>query len=347
MNDKDKFEIVIYGVGAIGASLGGWLTPHYDKIYLLARGDNAKVIKSRGLTLYQKINNNPVPIPVNVIEDINEKPSADIIVIAVKNYDLEEVAKDVFSKLGDKPIIVALQNGVENQKILPKYFTKIIYGIILFNAWQDKPGIFGYRNKGQIILGTIDNSLQSIMEKISQIFNLGIPTKITHMLQEAAHSKMIINLGNSILTLIDFNYNKIDNKISYISKFRKILINMLIEGIKIIQTAGYQEHKLKGLPPWNALKILIDAPDEKADQLFKQNMKEIGINSMMQDIITRGKSQSELESINGYFVKLADSLGIKAPYNKVIYQLCKTQFDKSPFQPLDIKVVWNKINENL
>jgi len=55
MNDKDKFEIVIYGVGAIGASLGGWLTPHYDKIYLLARGDNAKVIKSRGLTLYQKI----------------------------------------------------------------------------------------------------------------------------------------------------------------------------------------------------------------------------------------------------------------------------------------------------
>ena len=281
------------------------------------------------------------------IEDINEKPSADIIVIAVKNYDLEEVAKDIFSKLGDKPIIVALQNGVENQKILPKYFTKIIYGIILFNAWQDKPGIFGYRSKGQIILGTIDNSLQSTMEKVSQIFNLGIPTKITHILQEAAHSKMIINLGNSILTLIDFNYNKIDNKISYISKFRKILINMLIEGIKIIQTAGYQEQKLKGLPPWNALKILIDAPDEKADQLFKQNMKEIGINSMMQDIITRGKSQSELESINGYFVKLADSLGIKAPYNKVIYQLCKTQFDKSPFQPLDIKVVWNKINENL
>ena len=57
MNDKDKLEIVIYGVGAIGAAIGGLLNPHYDKLYLLARGENAKVLKSKGLTLYQKLNN--------------------------------------------------------------------------------------------------------------------------------------------------------------------------------------------------------------------------------------------------------------------------------------------------
>ncbi|MFX1277056.1 MAG: ketopantoate reductase family protein [Promethearchaeota archaeon] len=347
MDNNDKFKIVIYGIGAIGASLGGWLSPHYDEIYLLARGENAKIMKSRGLIIYQRGDNNKISIPVKVIENLNEKPSADVIVIAVKNYDLEEVAKDIFSKLGDKPIIVAFQNGVENQKILPNYFTKVIYGVIAFNAWRDKPGIFGYRRNGEIILGTIDNSLQSIMEKLSQILNFGISTKITKRLQDAAHSKMIINIGNSILTLIDFNYDKMLNEISSISKLRKILINMLNEGIQIIQSAGYKEYKLKGIPSWKILKIMRDTPDDKADELFKQSMKEYGVNSMMQDIIIRGKSQSELESLNGYFVKLADSLNIKAPFIKTVYQLCKTQFNKSTFQPLNIDVVWNKINENL
>ena len=343
MDDKDKSEIVIYGVGAIGASIGGLLNPHYDKLYLLARGENAKVLKSKGLTLYQKVNNNPEPIRVNVIEDLSEKPTADVVVIVVKNYDLEEVAKDIILKLGDKPIIVALQNGVENQKILPKYFTKVIYGVIAFSAWRDEPGVFGYRDKGQILLGTIDNSLQSTMEIVSQIFNLGFPTKITQRLQDAAHSKMIMNLGNSILTLINFKYDKITS----ISKLRKVLIGLFGEGIEIIQAAGYKEHKLKGLPSWKVLDVLNNAPDDKADDLFKQNMKQVGVNSMMQDMILRQKNQSELESLNGYFIKLADSLGIEAPFNKTIYQLCKKQFNKRPFQPLDIDVVWNKINENL
>ena len=54
---KEQLEIVIYGAGAIGATICGFLIPHYDQIYLLARGDNAKAMKSRGLILYQKVNN--------------------------------------------------------------------------------------------------------------------------------------------------------------------------------------------------------------------------------------------------------------------------------------------------
>jgi len=38
-NDLNNLEIVIYGAGAVGASICGWLTPHHDKIFLLARGE--------------------------------------------------------------------------------------------------------------------------------------------------------------------------------------------------------------------------------------------------------------------------------------------------------------------
>ena len=141
--EEEKLTIVVYGAGAIGSTLAGWLFPHINNLYLLARGDNAKFMKKKGLILYHGENDNPEPIPIKIIEDLGELSNIDIVLIAVKNYDLEQVSKDIVEKVGDKAIIVGLQNGMENQSILPKYFSKIIYGVIVMSAWRDKPGIFG------------------------------------------------------------------------------------------------------------------------------------------------------------------------------------------------------------
>jgi len=339
----ERLKIVIYGAGAIGATLGGWLTQNYENVYLLARGDNAKAMKSNGLVLYTKEKNDAESIPVNVIEDLNELSSIDVVVIAVKNYNLKEVAKDISMKLGDKPVIVALQNGIENQKILPKYFTKIIYGTIVIGAWQDNPGIFGNRGKGEIILGTIENKNQEMLEKVSKIFNLGFPTTSTNKLQEAAHSKLVINLLNSLFTLVNSKLQ--DN--TAIFKLWKIYANVFLEGVKIIQAAGYQEYKLKYLPSWKTMEFALDFDKVAAVNDFKKNLKFYRLNSMAQDMILRQKNQSELESLNGYLIKLADSHGLEVPYNRTIYKLCKEQFSKTPYRPLAVEIVWEKINENL
>ena len=75
---------------------------------------------------------NHINIPIKIITDLNEIEPPEFIVITVKNYDLEEVAKDIHKKVGDKPIVIGLQNGIENQKILPKYFSKVVYGVIMY-----------------------------------------------------------------------------------------------------------------------------------------------------------------------------------------------------------------------
>ena len=68
---------------------------------------------------------------------------------------------------------------------------------------------------------------------------------------------------------------------------------------------------------------------------------------MAQDMIHRKKNKSEIESLTGYIVNLADSLNIKTPYNKVIYKLSKQQFAKKPYQPLPVETVWEEINKKL
>ena len=48
-----------------------------------------------------------------------------------------EAAQLISDQCGNKPLIVSLANGQLNPEILPEYFSKIIYGVILHNAWRD------------------------------------------------------------------------------------------------------------------------------------------------------------------------------------------------------------------
>jgi 2-dehydropantoate 2-reductase len=343
MEKSKSLPIVIYGVGGIGATLGGWLSQKNNNVYLLARGDNAKALKNNGLILYERENNNPEPIPVKVIEDLNELSEVDVVVITVKNYDLEEVANDIYTKLGDIPIVVGLQNGFENQKVLPKYFTKIVYAVVVQSGWRDNPGVFGTRGKGHLTLGTPNNENQEIVEKMAEILNDGIPTRPTQKFQDAAHSKLIINLGNSVFTLISSDLKDDDE----IYMLWQILINAYYEGMKVVKAAGFNEFELRGLLNWKVIEFGRELDKNAAVNNLKGSTKYAWLNSMSQDMIRRQRSRSELESLNGYLLKLAESVNIEVPYNQIIYKLCKEQFDKKHYQSLPVKVVWEKIDSEL
>ena len=119
----DKMKIVFFGAGAVGQSVGGWLAPHHKEVYFLDRGDVADTMKKKGVTLYMKGKENiKSQVDLQVIDDISEVKDADVIVIGVKNFNLESVCKVIKERVGDSPIIIAMQNGIENQKIVPKYF---------------------------------------------------------------------------------------------------------------------------------------------------------------------------------------------------------------------------------
>ena len=340
---NNNFTIVIYGAGAIGATLGGWLSQDYQHVYLLARGENAKVMKSNGLILYENDPNNSKTIPVNIIEDLRELEHIDLIILTVKNYDLESVALDIYEKVDDKSVILALQNGVENLKILPKYFSKIIYGVIVMSAWRDKPGVFGTRGKNQIIMGIINDQNQEILDSVVEKLTISFPVKITKNYLDAAHSKLVLNLVNSIFTLIEQNLDDDD----YIFKLWKIFVNTYLEGIEIVKAAGFKEHKLKGLPTWKTMEFAKNLDKKAALENFRNNLKYSWLNSMAQDKIIRQNEQSELESLNGYLLNLAHQYKIKVPFNEVIYRLCKAIFSRRPYKPLHVDQVWHEIESEL
>ncbi len=341
---EDNPTIVFFGAGAVGASVGGWVAANHENTYFLDIGEVADALEKNGITHYLGDRNHEKEnVKVKVIRDLSEIPSPDVIVVAVKNYSLDAVSKLIKDKVGDTPVIVGMQNGVENQTILPKYFSKVVYCVVCYNAWLDNPGVVGYQKRGPLALGTVNNELQFEMDAIKNVFNKGVETVVTLQLHNATHSKMIINLTNSLTTLIGHTYQEISDE----SIFQKLLGNLTYEGVKIVKAAGYDECKLGGMPSWLLMKAGATLPRFITRIPFRKNVKKMVLSSMAQDILQRGSSQSELESLNGYFIKLAEKHGISIPYNKTIYELCKSEFSKPDFKPWDVKDVWEKVQAKM
>ena len=337
-------KVVIIGAGAIGGCLGGWLSEVYDDVYLIDQGEVAKNLKEKGLVLYQLgMENEKKKIPVKVANRLSDIESPDVIAIAVKNYSLEAVAQSVKSEMSGSPVILGLQNGVMNQALLPKYFDKVIFGVIEFNAWIDEPGVIGYQNKGPFVLGSAGDGLRKELDALRDYMNAAVETVATGRIRDAAYCKMVINLTNSYTTLVGFKYREIGS----LPLFKKVLSNSMYEGIKVLRAMKVQEYKAHNMPTWSKIKASATLPDFITMGIFKKNLAKMVLSSMAQDILQRKSGISELESLVGEFVRLAEQYNVPAPYNKAVYQLCRDEFAKPDFKPLTEEQVWQAVAKEM
>ena len=158
-------KILFIGAGAIGASVAAWVAESYKSVWIMGRGEAQDALRKDGITTYDFAapaeTRRTVRIPT--VTRPGELADVDVVALAVKNYGLEAVAKQVRDELGDRPIIVSLANGIDNQRILPKLFSKVIYGVVVHNARRDAPVVVGFQDKGPLLIGTLDNALDALV----------------------------------------------------------------------------------------------------------------------------------------------------------------------------------------
>ena len=344
MQKNEKPSVVVVGGGAIGSSVAAWVSPKYDALSLLARGESAEVIEKQGLSFYLKGGQDKaVLVPIKIIRSLDECPDPDVVVITVKNYDLEATAKMLREQLGShQPIVVGLQNGVENQQILPRYFSRVVYGVVCFNAWRDGPGKVGHQKRGFVILGTPKNDLQPEMQLVAGILRLGLDCSITDRLEDAVYCKLVINLGNALTSLTGFQ----EHHMKSFDALTRLTAGLIWEGIRVIQANGFKEHPLGKIPSWSTIRMSATLPRPVTSVFYRFAMREeLGPNSTEQDLAA-GKANTELESFNGYMLTLARKVGIPMPINQAVYEIAKERFGPN-FKPMPEKELVDAIQRKL
>jgi ketopantoate reductase len=240
----------------------------------------------------------------------------------------------VREQLGDRPIVVSMANGIDNQRILPKFFSKVIYCVVSYNARREAPVVVGYQRKGPLLIGTLDNSLGDELRLVQSILARGAQTLIVDRLADTVHTKIVFNLTNALDALV----GRGARPLSSLATYQKLLSQTLWEGVRVIRAAGFREYRVPGIPRFALLHLLAVVPGFLTRPLFKREIRAMRMSSMTQDVMLRGAHDTELESITGYIVRLAAEHGVPAPYNSAIYRLGREKFHPG-FEPMSCEEV--------
>lgn len=161
MNIKN---ITIIGTGGVGGYFGFKIneanTNSLFHITFLARKTTYQVIKRKGLTLLSPEHKNNVTKPDAIIEDISAIKKPDLILICVKEYDLESVCKQLLSVINEKTILLPLMNGADIYDRIRKIITHntILPACVYVASHIKEKGIIEHKGiTGKIVLGKDPN----------------------------------------------------------------------------------------------------------------------------------------------------------------------------------------------
>jgi 2-dehydropantoate 2-reductase len=134
-------RIVIAGAGGVGGLLGGLLARAGAEVAVLARGAHADAIRAHGLRV-----DSPLGRFTAAVAAVSDDPAAlgraDAVLVAVKAWQVAELAPTLAPLVAGGGLVVPLQNGVEAAPRLAAALgeDRVAGGLIAVLAWLDGPG---------------------------------------------------------------------------------------------------------------------------------------------------------------------------------------------------------------
>lgn len=104
-------KVCVVGAGAIGGIIAVRLALAGEDVCVVERGDHLAAIRSNGLKLRWR-DGTVYSARLRAFERAAEAGEQDLVVLAVKAYDLEEVARSIAPLLGSETAVMTVQNGI-------------------------------------------------------------------------------------------------------------------------------------------------------------------------------------------------------------------------------------------
>ncbi|MDD2752147.1 MAG: ketopantoate reductase family protein [Candidatus Omnitrophica bacterium] len=308
-------KIAVIGSGAIGGLVAGYLKSKNLEVSLTGHPDAVKAIKEKGLTISGARGNFNLSIEIN--DKLLAKP--DLAIICTKTQDIESVFQENLPFLSDT-LILTTQNGVAADNLVARFVAKenIISSIVMFGATLLEPGKITHNFEGSWIIGRMFGKNDARTIETAALLNQAFPTIVAEDLSGMKYLKIFVNANNCIAAILGRSMQESFSDIN----ISRISIAIWKEGLEVLRKAGIN---LVSLPdfPLERLQKLAALPGEEAAKIFSGIMsnlsKEPLYGSILQSI-KRAKA-SEIDYINGEFVKIAKENQIDAPLNAKLVEM--------------------------
>jgi len=299
-------NICFFGVGGVGGYYGTLVTRYCNdtgkgKTYFIARGRHKDAILEKGLLL--KKNGGKEEIRVNPFfcsDTVDGLPVMDVVVVAVKGYDLEGAVRDITKITDSNSVILPLLNGADIYERIRQHLKKgyILPSCLYLGTHIESPGvIFQKGGSGQICIGRDPSFPEFYPEKLVQLFkDAGILIDYFENVNIEIWGKYIFIAPFALVTA---TYGKSIGEVAHDEKLSLLVKNIMQEIASIAKA-------LKIELPSDIVEIAFSKANE-----FPFETK----TSFQRDVEVKGR-QSEWDLFGGTVIRYAEKFSLPADNTK-------------------------------
>ena len=304
------------GAGAVGAYFGGLLALAGNEVTFIARGEHLRAMQQDGLRLDTPKGMLHVK-NARFVADAAAVGPCDVVLFAVKAYDIEAAAAPLKQLVDAGAIIVSVLNGVDHQDRIAAVVGqgRVLGGLALVSGVITAPGVIRYTSPMSALrFGEADGSMSPRAIAFRDACEAaGFGAELVADIRAAQWSKFVglaTNAGLTSLIRLPAGYIYHDPEISA----------MALRGFE--EVAALARAQGIAIPADATLRALA------MHQSFPKTMYA----SMYHDV-ARGKPM-ELDHLSGYIVRRGRELGVATPVHEMMYLALKPYMHGAP-APLD------------
>ncbi|HEX6143067.1 MAG TPA: 2-dehydropantoate 2-reductase [Geminicoccaceae bacterium] len=198
-------KIGIVGAGGVGGFLGARLAAAGVEVSILGRGAHLAAIRAHGLRL-ESPSGDLVVQPAAASDRASEIGPVDVVLCAVKLYDLEAAARALGPMLGGTTGVVTLQNGVEAAESVARVVGRqhVLGGVAQIAAVVGEPGLI--RQTGTMArfsVGELDGTRSERLEALGEaLTSAKVEHELSTDIRRAIWAKMVFLAGFSGMTAL-------------------------------------------------------------------------------------------------------------------------------------------------
>lgn len=299
-------RICVYGAGGVGGYFGGRLAKLAEddpdlQVAFIARGDHLAALQDAGLQVDSLEGDFHVQ-PVQASADPAEIGKVDVVLVAVKAWQVPGAAQAVMPMVAPDTFVVPLQNGVDAPGELSSVLgeARVLGGLCHIVSYIQAPGHIRHAGiKPHIAFGELAGGVSVRAARLREIFErAGVWAETPDDIQAAMWEKFLFIAAFSGLGAVT---RVPAGAMRSLEGTRALLAEAVREIEAVARARG------------------VDLADDVVEKTmaFVDNLPEEATASMQRDIIAG--VPSELETQNGAVARLGSAAGVPVPVNDFIY----------------------------
>ena len=190
-------KMSLIGLGAMGVFFAPRLAAAYPEGFrVIADGERKRRLDKRGVTV------NGVNYKFPIITPDEKGDPADLILIGVKGYGLDQAIEDIRNQVGEETLIISLLNGVDSEEKLVKSFGEkhVLYGymrmsVVMKDGKADFDPYWGKIHFGE----KLNKEYSERVLAVKEVFDKAdIPYEIDEDMLKGIWFKFMCNIGENM-----------------------------------------------------------------------------------------------------------------------------------------------------